>query len=1096
MRKYLLIFVLAVGYFFASDAKGGVPHALKYQAVIRDLKGEPLANRNDINIVISIRKNDMQGPIVYSETHGAVSSNAFGLVNLEIGRGGGAVGTFPDIAWGTSSHFLQIEVQLDNNGYTSMGVSELLSVPYALYAENAGSSQVSFVGVKQDVLPKYDTALKTLVNTTISQKSNGDIEMAGKLTVNSPSSIELNSSGKMLLNASKLLISSPASPGREYSLPSERGLDGQYLMLKKNGEMGWGDGGGTGGGGSFDPSMLEGHNVPVWDDNISRLRTSYIYSHYDVESARVDIKADLYVNWKSWLDVVHMRSAEVAEKGVFRDSLVVENIAILRNGLHLDGDLTGNNNIMTKDLPEGYIWIGDVFNKPVGRLLSGGASIAQDGTVTLKEKDPKIGTFSPSQVAYWDDISGKLEGSANLFDDGTTVSVGEDIQVGGSATVTKTLTVAAKSTLGETQVESLNIKNNYVFPNTKGLPHQFLMLNTTRDSLLWKTFVGKGGIEVKEDTLIGHTADLVMMSDNTNDTLYSILDGMELSKVGLLSYVGVWKNERGNIYNNGNLSTTKVGIGIASPLAKLHVDDGDFLITSEINNAGAAVPVNGAGDRLMWVADKAAFRVGGVSGNQWDIENVGGYSFAAGYDNVAKGDKSVALGTSNKANEEYSFALGNDNVVNAIGAIALGESNSLQGKNALVFGKKNVVLAENGLTIGYDNNNVAAARAILIGTNVSGEATNVIAVGVNAKSRGVGSIVIGSSDNGSNPALKTDADYSIAMGYNSSTESAKSIAIGYLAKVAINSLLGSSIAIGESVNASGGGLALGSAIKNSHSSISVGNALANELAATNTVNLGLKNNAKSPYGILLGSGNNTSTNATNQILVGTNNEALANYSVTIGANFRGGVANARPHSVLIGSAVLGGALSLDKIYSTIIPKAPPAFTIHSAMAPASTRWGGVLQILTQQGDLYIRKDIHAEGHLYVDSIQAKGDIHTDGDLYARGNKFTSDRRLKSNIQNLSSASTAFLDSISAVSYIFNSDEEKVLQYGFIAQDVQKYFPHLVGSRDGLLNLNYTAFVPILWKIAQDQKNEIEDLKTQVQQMQEQLEALKTLIESK
>ncbi len=103
------------------------PQAFKYQTVIRDASGQFLADQN-VTIGIDLLQSDTS---VYSETHSA-TTNAFGLVNLEIGRGMVTKATFGEIVWGRST---SVAVSLDITGGSDlqpMGTSELLSVPYAL----------------------------------------------------------------------------------------------------------------------------------------------------------------------------------------------------------------------------------------------------------------------------------------------------------------------------------------------------------------------------------------------------------------------------------------------------------------------------------------------------------------------------------------------------------------------------------------------------------------------------------------------------------------------------------------------------------------------------------------------------------------------------------------------------------------------------------------------------------------------------------------------------------------------------------------------------------------------------------------------------
>ncbi len=112
------------------------PQAFKYQAVVRDNTGKILQNQA-VRIRISIHEGSTIGIISYQETF-TTTTNKFGLVNLNIGNGVPTIGTFTGIDWGSNSKF--IETEIDPTGgttYVSIGISELFSVPYALYSDRS-----------------------------------------------------------------------------------------------------------------------------------------------------------------------------------------------------------------------------------------------------------------------------------------------------------------------------------------------------------------------------------------------------------------------------------------------------------------------------------------------------------------------------------------------------------------------------------------------------------------------------------------------------------------------------------------------------------------------------------------------------------------------------------------------------------------------------------------------------------------------------------------------------------------------------------------------------------------------------------------------
>jgi hypothetical protein len=124
----LFIFILLFANLLFSQ-----PLTFKYQAVARDTSGQAMFNQT-ITFRQSILKDSISGTTVYRESH-IVSTNDFGLVSMEIGNGITETGIFSDIDWGDNNYYLKTEMDpLGGMAYQLMGISQLLSVPYALYA--------------------------------------------------------------------------------------------------------------------------------------------------------------------------------------------------------------------------------------------------------------------------------------------------------------------------------------------------------------------------------------------------------------------------------------------------------------------------------------------------------------------------------------------------------------------------------------------------------------------------------------------------------------------------------------------------------------------------------------------------------------------------------------------------------------------------------------------------------------------------------------------------------------------------------------------------------------------------------------------------
>jgi hypothetical protein len=113
------------------------PQSFRYQTVVRNNSGELLADKS-VGMKISILKDSPTGMVVYSETYNLIT-NSLGMINLSVGTGLPLSGSFGNIDWGNGEYFLRIDVDKDGGiNYEFLGTSQLLSVPYALYAEKAG----------------------------------------------------------------------------------------------------------------------------------------------------------------------------------------------------------------------------------------------------------------------------------------------------------------------------------------------------------------------------------------------------------------------------------------------------------------------------------------------------------------------------------------------------------------------------------------------------------------------------------------------------------------------------------------------------------------------------------------------------------------------------------------------------------------------------------------------------------------------------------------------------------------------------------------------------------------------------------------------
>jgi hypothetical protein len=135
MRK---LYTLLAAVIITASAFAQAPEKMSYQAVVRD-GSNALITSSSVGMQISILQGSLSGTAVYVETH-TPTSNANGLVSIEIGDGTLVSGDFSTIDWANGPYYVKTETDpTGGTSYTITGTSQLLSVPYALHAMNSDS---------------------------------------------------------------------------------------------------------------------------------------------------------------------------------------------------------------------------------------------------------------------------------------------------------------------------------------------------------------------------------------------------------------------------------------------------------------------------------------------------------------------------------------------------------------------------------------------------------------------------------------------------------------------------------------------------------------------------------------------------------------------------------------------------------------------------------------------------------------------------------------------------------------------------------------------------------------------------------------------
>ena len=142
------------------------PQGFSYQAVLRDAQNNIIANQSvTVEITILQGANEIDALPVYNETH-FTKTNPNGMLTLTVGKGE-TTGSFISINWGKNNCYMRTKVYNGNTVYGESDKVQLMSVPYALYSENAG--KVDFNNISTE---NYTTLISNLNKADIATTLN------------------------------------------------------------------------------------------------------------------------------------------------------------------------------------------------------------------------------------------------------------------------------------------------------------------------------------------------------------------------------------------------------------------------------------------------------------------------------------------------------------------------------------------------------------------------------------------------------------------------------------------------------------------------------------------------------------------------------------------------------------------------------------------------------------------------------------------------------------------------------------------------------------------------------------------------------------
>ena len=193
MKSFLLLFL-----FLSASVFAQTPQGINFQALAKDAANNYVVNAN-IGLRISILDGSAAGPARYVETHTA-ATNEKAVFSIVVGQGAVVTGQFDTLKWGAATKWIQIEMDATGGtNYILMTAQQLMSVPYALYAESAANSVTADNGLSLN---------------------NNVVELGGALTKNT--TVNLNGKGLIF----------PFGAGGYMNLGTSRVLD--FLTLGRN----------------------------------------------------------------------------------------------------------------------------------------------------------------------------------------------------------------------------------------------------------------------------------------------------------------------------------------------------------------------------------------------------------------------------------------------------------------------------------------------------------------------------------------------------------------------------------------------------------------------------------------------------------------------------------------------------------------------------------------------------------------------------------------------------------------------------------------------------------------------------------------------
>ncbi|MGB1040276.1 MAG: tail fiber domain-containing protein, partial [Flavobacteriales bacterium] len=743
------------------------PEGINYQATVRNSSGALMTNQS-VTVVFAINQTSATGTTVYQESH-SVTTNSYGGFNAVIGAGTASTGTFSSINWGTNSHYLNVKV----NG-NDLGTTQLMSVPYALYAKTSGSSTAGPSG-------------KTILNgTTIPTSSTGTI---GDFYINTLT-LELfgpkTSSGwgvGVSLKGPKGDTGAIGPQGQQgpIGITGAQGIQGIQGVAGPKGDTGatgpqgpiglqglkgdqgiQGIAGPKGDSGAMGPQGIAGPQGPMGPQGNPATDDQSI----DSLTLNGDTLTVYIENGNS--------ASVVLSPHTKHDIFEVHNDMIRpKSGLDSLSLLVGSTQINNDGDPAHYVRL--FFDKETGAFRVGKDSAGRwdqnqlgdhsfaTGFHTLASGDYSTslgratnaigrGTLATGIATHAKGDFSTAHGSNSRANGYSSMAIGRYAFANGDYSFATGHFVKSHADNSFSAGERLNA-NGYSSTVIGMYNDTLVSIQSFADSTTPLFIIGNGDNKALSNAFtvfqdgrvkINQTYTLPTSDGDSNQVMTT--DGAgNLSWQNAGSGSVVFENNNGNIRQTGGYDTSNFIVG--SP---------------QINNDFNPDHKN----RMFYDKESGAFRAGSASMEGWDQDSLGQSSFATGANTKATGTYSTATGVFNQARGEASTAMGSFTQANGNGSTAVGESTTANGKNSVATGSYTSSNGKSSLSTGVAsqaNGDYSTAH----GNNSRSNGSSSMATGRYATAKGSNSLASGSFSTANANNTMTAGERITANGYAS-----------------------------------------------------------------------------------------------------------------------------------------------------------------------------------------------------------------------------------------------------------------------------------------------------------------------------------------